>query len=241
MESFDTHRCGRSARAMALGAALLATAFAACSDDVQGPNGAGDDGEVTFYVGNPGQASAAFIPALAWSVSDALPPVEPEQIASLEIVVSVLEAHQSGSASGTAPWVNIPLDAPLIIDPLTIGAGQVEVMTSAVLPAGDYDNLRLIPETVTVQFLNSASSTPIIVGNHEFAPAPAVHEVTVPSGRIQIPTAHFTVDGGGGTVLILWDADETAASVNATGSGKILLRPVFVEASEEDEEDLPDG
>lgn len=240
MASFDTYRSGRPWRGNALGAALLALAFAACSDDVQGP-GTGGDGEVDFYVGNAAQASAAMAPALALSLSGALPPVEPEQIASLEIVVETMEAHLSGSASGTAPWVDIPLDAPLILDPATIAAGEVDLLTSAVLPPGDYDNLRLIPESVTVQFQTSASATPIIVGNQEYAPAPAVHDVTVPSGRIQIPTAHFTVGAGGGTVLILWDAGETAASINATGSGMILLRPVFVEGSDDDEEELPDS
>ncbi|MGH7541002.1 MAG: hypothetical protein ACRELC_08390, partial [Gemmatimonadota bacterium] len=90
-------------------------------------------------------------------------------------------------------------------------------------------------------FQTSSSTTPIIVGNHEYDPAPATHEVTVPSGRILIPTAHFTVDGGGGVVLIVWDVDATAATINATGSGKILLRPVFVEGDEEAEDQLGGG
>lgn len=235
----------RPRRASALGMAALALFFAACSDDtIGGPGGGSGSGEVTFYVGNAAGASPAIAPTVMKSLASSMPPVAPEQIASLEIVVSLMEAHHSmpgGSASSTAAWVGIPLDAPVIIDPTTIAAGEFEAITSASLPAGDYDNLRLIPESVTVQFHGSSSTTPIIVGNHEYAPAPATHDVTVPSGRIQIPTAHFTVDDAGGVVIILWDADETAASINATGSGKILLRPVFVEGSAADEEELPGG
>lgn len=235
---------GRVRRAGAFGAAIFALSFAACADDgIQGPGGGDGDGAVTFYVGNPGQASAALVPA-ALSVAGSLPPVEPEQIASLAIEVSLIEAHRTvpdGSASGTTPWVEIPLDPPVIIDPAVLAAGGFEVITTADLPAGDYDNLRLTPEAVTVQFQTSSSTTPIVVGNHSYDPAPATHDVTVPSGRIQIPTAHFTVDDGGGVVLIMWDVDETAASINATGSGMILLRPVFVEGDEEDEEELPGG
>lgn len=222
-----------------LGVAALTLSVGACSDDVQGPVGAAD-GDVVFYVGNSGQASAAIASSILASASRTLPPVDPDRIESLEIVVSLMEAHHSnpgGSASSTSAWVDIPLDAPLIIDPATIAAGEVEVMTSAPLPAGEYDNLRLTPESVTIQFTSSASSTPIMVGNHTYEPAPVTHDVTVPSGRIQIPTAHFVVDGGG-VVLILWDADATAASINATGSGKILLQPVFVEG---DGDGLPGG
>lgn len=233
---------GRARRLSAMGVALVGLSVAACSDaDVQGPVG---DGEVAFYVGSPAGGSASIASDIMRSVASSLPPVDADQIASLEIVVSMMEAHHSnpgGSASSTTAWVDIPLDAPLVIDPATLAAGEVEAMTSAVLPAGDYDNLRLIPESVLVQFQTSSSTTPIMVGNHAYDPAPTEHEVTVPSGSIQVPTAHFTVDAGGGVVLILWDADETAASINATGSGMILLRPVFVEGSASEEEELPGG
>ncbi|MGH7540475.1 MAG: hypothetical protein ACRELC_05710, partial [Gemmatimonadota bacterium] len=116
----------------ALGAAAVALSLVACSDDgIPGPDGDEDTGPVTFYLGNPVQGSAALMPAALASVAGSLPPVEPEQIASLEIVVSLIEAHRAGgdgSASSTARWVGIPLDPPVIIDPATIDAGEVQVM-----------------------------------------------------------------------------------------------------------------
>lgn len=136
------------------------------------------------------------------------------------------------------------LDPSVTINPPTLDAGQVAVMTTTTLPLGEYDNVRLIPESITVQFVTSSTTTPIVVGNQEFAPAPTTHEVELPGGLdtgILIPTAHFSVTEEGGVVLLLWDADATAASVNAAGSGLILLRPVFVEADEEVEEDFVGG
>lgn len=229
---------GHGRRAGALGAAAIALSLAACSDDgIQGPDGNGGDdtSPVTFYVGNPVQGASSLAASLRASLVGSLPPVDPEAIASLEIVVSLIEAHRAGpenSASGTPRWVDIPLDPPVVIDPATLEAGEFQVMATADIPEGDYDIVRLIPESVTVQFQTSSSTTPIVVGKHEYDPAPATHEVTVPSGRITIPTANFAVGAGGGLVLIVWDPEETAATVNATGSGKILLKPVFNEGSQ---------
>lgn len=237
-------------RARAAGTYLLALSLAgalalssvACSDGTTatGPDDGpgGDEGSVTFYVGNPGQASASIGPSARASVSGARPPVDPDQIHSLEIMVESIQAHMTTSATGTPPWITIDLDPPVMIDPATLELGQVAVMTSAEMPEGDYDIVRLIPESVTVQFQTSSSTTPIVVGQREYAPAPAEHPATVPSGRITIPTAHFTVDDGGGAVMIVWDAEETAATVNATGSGMILVLPVFNEATPGQEADL---
>lgn len=233
---------GDARRVGAIGAAALALSLAGCSDDeIAGPP---DTGPVTFYVGSSDAASASLVSAALASTAGARPPIDPEAIASLEITVGLIEAHHistPGSATTTPTWVGIPLDPPVVIDPATLAAGEVEAFASGQLPAGDYNNVRLIPESVTVQFLTSSSTTPLVVGNHEFAPAPATHPVTVPSGEIRIPTAHFTVDGNGDVVLIVWDVDETAADVNATGSGTILLRPVFVEGSEQAENQLGGG
>lgn len=229
----------------------VALAIGACSDGgtTTGPpgddsDGSGSDGEVTFYVGGAAQASASMSPRVRASVSGARPPVDPEQIASLEIVVSTIEAHRaggSGSATTTPAWVGIDLDPPVVIDPAVLGAGQFEAMAEGDLPPGDYDNVRLIPESITVQFQTSSSTTPIVVGNHEYAPAPATHDVELPSGSIKIPTAHFTVDDNGGILVIMWDADATAASINATGSGMILMRPTFVEGPSSVEAELEGG
>ena len=218
----------------------LAVPLAACSDGATGPDGdgSGDEAPVTFYVGNPGPASAASVSGARASVSGARPPVDASQIASLEIVVESIEAHQSGSATGTAPWVTVDLNPSVVIDPAVLDAGEVQAMTETELPVGDYDMVRLIPESITVQFQTSSSTTPLVIGNHEYEPAPTEHSVEIPGGLdkgILVPTAHFTVENDGGVLLIMWDADASAASINATGSGKILMRPVFNEADPGDE------
>ncbi|MFQ5948895.1 MAG: hypothetical protein ACE5KX_08550, partial [Acidimicrobiia bacterium] len=182
-----------------VGALAVALPLTACSDSLTTGPGGEEVGSVTFYVGNPGRTSAATLPAALASVAGAMPPVEPEQIASLEIVVSTIEAHwagSSGSASTTPRWVGIDLNPWLNIDPATLDAGQVEEIWEGDLPEGEYDNVRLIPESITVQFQTSSSTTPIVVGNHEYAPAPATHDVQLPGGfdkGIKIPTAHFSV------------------------------------------------
>lgn len=220
--------------------AVLALALPLGGCSPAGPEGPEGPGSVTFYVGSPGQASAAILPGARASVAGGRPPVEADQIASLQIEVGEIEAHRSGGGG----WVSVGLAASVTIDPPTLDAGEVAVMATTALPVGDYDNVRLIPESISVQFLTSSTTTPIVVGNHEFDPAPATHEVELPGGLdtgILIPTAHFSVSEDGGVVLLMWDADATAASVNATGSGMILLRPVFVEADEEVEGGLVGG
>lgn len=231
-----------TARSRGLGA-LCAVActlpFLACSDGgAVGPDGDADQqpGVTTFLVGNAGPTAAATVaPAARASVSGSTgqPPIRGDQIASLEIVVVQIDAHRSEGGG----WVEFAID-PVTIDPATLDAGEVEVMASEDVPEGDYDKIRLIPESITVQFQTSSTTTPIVVGNFEYDPAPAEHDVEIPGGMdkgILVPTAHFSVGPNGDQILILWDADASAATIVATGSGKLLMRPVFVEADEEEE------
>ncbi len=229
---------GSPGRLVLTGALALAVPLSGCSPP--GPAEPEGPGSVTFYVGDPGGASADVLTGPQASIAGGRPAVEADQISSLEIAVAHIEAHQSGGGG----WIGVDLDPSVTINPPTLDAGQVAVMTTTTLPLGEYDNVRLIPESITVQFVTSSTTTPIVVGNQEFAPAPTTHAVELPGGLdtgILIPTAHFSVTEEGGVVLLFWDADATAASVNATGSGLILLRPVFVEADEEVEEDLVGG
>ncbi len=63
------------------------------------------------------------------------------------------------------------------------------------------------------------------------------HDLTVPSGVVKIPTAHCEVGEEEGSVLVIvFQADASAAAITATGSGRLLMRPVLVEADEELEE-----
>lgn len=215
------------------GLLALSLPLGGCSDGATtgpGGNGGEAEGSVTFFVGNSGSASASIAPSAQASVSGARPPVDPSQILSFEILVEAIEAHRKGgSATTTPPWVSIPLNPSASIDPAALDAGEVEVMADADLPVGEYDMVRLIPESISVTFQTSSSTTPIVVGNHEFAPL-VPHAAEIPGGLdkgILVPTAHFSVEPGVNQVTIMWDADATAASFNATGSGKILVRPVF--------------
>lgn len=252
-----TRRLGtirRSGAARSLGtlaAIAFALPFLACSDGattglgLDGPDGDGSDsdpvadeqpGTTSFYVGNPADASAAVVPGALASVSGAggQPPIRGDQIFSLEIEVVRIEAHREAGGG----WIGFDIDPPVTIDPATLNEGEVEVMTSEDVPEGDYDKVRIIPESITVQFQTSSSTTPIVVGRHEFDPAPTEHDVQIPGGNdkgILIPTGRFSVGENGDDLVIVWDADESAATIIATGSGKLLMRPVFVEADEEEE------
>jgi len=124
-----------------------------------------------------------------------------------------------GSTSGTegpgqdGGWVSINVPA-VTIDLLTLQNGVKLPLGDAQVPAGNYDNLRLV-----------VSSASVVVGG-------VTSSLTIPSGSergIQVKYA-FAVGSGDHAVLVLdFQAD---ASIHQTGTGSYTMVPVLDVASE---------
>ncbi len=202
-------------------AALIALplTLAACSDSL-GP----DMGRARIFLGVDGGPSASIAAAI---VSASAAPVSFGQVASLELVVDRIEAHREDGG-----WESLDIE-PVTIDLAGIEAGTVEPLAAGGLPEGTYDNLRLFLQSATISFSEDVST-----GNHVFT-AGELYDLVIPSAQntgLKIPTAHFVVEaaaeGATESVVVLFDANGSTASIGTTGSGKVRMRPVLREADE---------
>lgn len=180
-----------------------------------------------------GISSESDVPPPSFSVNGLRPPVAPFQIHALSIAVDRVEAKPAEGPWSTV-WARGEGEDPLTFDLAALEAGELELVAAAELGAGAYENVRLSVSSAWISFEEAVE-----VGNVTYAPYTEIeeHDLTIPSGVIKIPTAHFEVgEEEGGVLVIVFQADASAAAIAATGSGRLLMRPVLVEGDEELEE-----
>lgn len=107
---------------------------------------------------------------------------------------------------------------PQTIDVLTLRNGGLEMLGEAELPAGTYEQLRLIVDDAKIGFGGGAE----------------VHDVTVPSGaqtglKINIEPALVVAAGQTSEVVLDFDAGR-AVIENPPGSGNYILKPTAIRA-----------
>lgn len=164
--------------------------------------------------------------------------VSPSQVDSLVIMVTGISFLGDSSDVATDPdaedccgyWIHLGLTDPVGIDlanlpdettnPLIIAAGDV--------PVGMYRMVRLLVGDAYVIF-----NEPINVGNAQSFAEDTPHAVTVPSGMqtgLKTNTDfEVTADGDGNPteVNLVFDPTSTYNNLHGTGSGKIMLSPIF--------------
>jgi hypothetical protein len=127
---------------------------------------------------------------------------------AVNVVVREVRVHASGDGED-AGWFTVRPAADTTIDLLSLTNGGFVTLGSDLVPAGTYDQLRLV--------LGSGST--IVVGGVE-------SPLTVPSGQqsgIKVKGT-FTVPAGG-SVEVGLDFD-AAHSIHQTGNGKWMMNPV---------------
>ncbi|MBM2832153.1 MAG: putative Ig protein [Dehalococcoidia bacterium] len=130
-----------------------------------------------------------------------------QEVTGVEVTVESVEIHKAGAGQEDEKgWLPMALSGPSTFDLLQI-RGIEQVLATANLTAGKYTQIRMNVTRVRVSF-------------REGQPVDA----TVPSGKLKF-VRPFDVVAGQATVLLFdFDADK---SVNVTGNGKAMFKPVI--------------
>ena len=208
-------------------AALAATV--GCSDST------GVDGtapvEVTMRMDGSALSAAVFDGALS---SGAMEGVSPSQVDSLFILVTSVaflpaesDDPDSTDATDEAEWVYLVPDTALRIDLMALPTADDSLFVTGELPVGDYRKIRLQVSESTVWFNETITQGPATLD-------PDVeHPVVIPSGSTSgIKTdLGFTVEDDGNqtpaAANLTFDPALTFTNLHVTGSGKVMLSPVF--------------
>lgn len=196
----------------------------------------GDETRVVLTRG--GSSSASLAPAFYAAVASALPPATLDKVESIDITLTQVQVLPQGGdeEAETGGWVTLDLTGPTAVNflalPTDAATGGLEVARGE-LPEGTYGNLRLLYSAATITF-----KEPVTVGQTTY-PAGEPLELTIPSGKIKVPAASFTVAAETGTTIkVVFDADTSVRNIVATGANKIIMTPVIgareVEEGDED-------
>ncbi len=121
-------------------------------------------------------------------------------------------------------WQSVTLPAPVTVDLLALpsDSDSAVVIAAGTLVEGDYEQLRFIVSASSIFF-----NTTLNVGNQVFDPD-TEYEVTVPSGSTSGLKTDLTLSLSDSTeVNLLFSPVATLNDVTATGSGKVILKPVL--------------
>lgn len=141
-------------------------------------------------------------------------------------VEALPRAFEPDSMNGGA-WQSVEVSGNGLINLMklpTLTQGAFVVAADSI-PASDYVNLRFFMEGLTIWF-----NKQIQVGQITFQPN-TPYTVTLPSGvQSGLKTrAQFTLPEGGAQVNILFDGGATLANLSITGTGAVVLAPVFTQ------------
>jgi len=137
-------------------------------------------------------------------VTDAPPEYD---IASIDVVFSIVEVHKTGDGQQEGGWVQIPIvNGQLDLIELD-NEDLEELLATLPITPGTYNQLRVVIDEISVT-LNGEGEPPFVF---------------VPSGELKF-NQHFVIMDDVTTVLLLdFDAKE---SMTVTGTGRIVFSPV---------------
>ncbi len=136
------------------------------------------------------------------------------------VTVEKVRVHSSASAeAGATGWTDITLTTPQRIDLLALSNGAMTMLGQAQLPAGTYQQLRLVLSANTAA--NPLANSVVLAGGGEQA-------VDTPSGLQSglKMNANLTVEPNQVADFAI-DFDACKSFVRAGNSGKVLLKPVL--------------
>lgn len=189
-------------RMAAAGAAICALLLAACG-------GGGGGG-----IGGTGATSSKG--TMRVSMTDA-PSCGYDQV---NVTIDKVRVHQSGDAAdSTAGWVDIPLASPQRVDLLTLTNGVLFPLGEAPLPAGKYQQMRLVLADNTQAFPLANSVKP--TGGTEVP-------LDTPSAQQSGLKLNMNVDVPADQVVdVVLDFDACKSVVKRGNTGKYNLKPVI--------------
>lgn len=136
------------------------------------------------------------------------------------VTVEKVRVHSSASAeAGEAGWTDITLATPQRIDLLALSNGAMTTLGQAQLPAGTYQQLRLVLSANTTA--NPLANSVVVTGGGE----QAVDTPSALQSGLKM-NANLTVESSKVADFAI-DFDACKSFVRAGNSGKVLLKPVL--------------
>jgi hypothetical protein len=135
---------------------------------------------------------------------------------SVWVTVANVRVHQSaGTGTTEAGWIDMPVTAAMPVDLLTLRNGILLPLCGGQLPAGQYQQIRLV-------LTPNAGGPPY---NNSVVTADGVdHPLEIPSDSIKIVHGIPVTDGSVTDVIIDFDG---ALSIKERGNGVYALQPVI--------------
>ncbi|MGH7475921.1 MAG: DUF4382 domain-containing protein [Longimicrobiales bacterium] len=208
----------------------LVLPVAACED------GIGLDGRGTARVTLAQSSMQSAMVTTDQIMSDAgMASVELELVESIKLQITgvdLLPAGEDDEAAGG--WVTLSVtgggsaEFDLLAVPDETQAG-IELARGEV-EAGSYSNLRIRFSDATITF-----NQPVTVGPASFD-ADTEYDLFIPSGAqtgIKTDIAFVVEEDATDTVLLIFDGAQSTASITATGSGSVIMAPVWRSSVEE--------
>jgi len=208
---------------------LVAAATASCSADVTHESVGAASGRLVLAFS---KSPAVAMPGAALAETSTAGNVSIDQIESIHVSVTAVEALYQEPDADEAEWVTRTLAQPVMLDLLALPVGPenaVRVLVEA-LGAGTYLNLRLHVSTATITL-----SEAVRIGGGPVArtwTAGVAHPIRIAGDeggqRLMIPTASFEVlDDAATEIDIIFDEGTSVRSVVATPHF-ILMAPVLI-------------
>lgn len=148
---------------------------------------------------------------------------------ALLVTFSEVSAHVSGSQiSGGGDWTALQFTggaSTRTCDLKKLTTAQ-DVLGTGTLAAGHYTQIRLMVSSAALYFDNASSGAACAAAMG--APAGRASAVTIPSGEVKLNREFDVVSGGGTTILVDFDGDQ---SVKQTGNGVFTMTPVMAVVS----------
>ena len=139
------------------------------------------------------------------------------------VTFSSVRAHRTDSDWTTVPFAGGAGSRTCDLKKLQ---GPNDVLGSGALPAGQYEQVRLVVQSAALFFDNASAGAPCAATIP--APAGATAPLEIPSGEVKLNRGFELKEGAAMNMLLDFDGDK---SIHQTGNGRYLMSPVIAVVS----------
>jgi len=139
------------------------------------------------------------------------------------VTFSSVRAHRTDSEWTTVPFAESAGSRTCDLKKLQ---GPSDLLGTGALPAGHYEQVRLVVERAALYFDN-ASAGPACAPSIP-TPAGGTAPLEIPSGEVKLNRGFDMKEGGSTNMLLDFDGDQ---SIHQTGNGRYMMRPVIAVVS----------
>jgi hypothetical protein len=139
------------------------------------------------------------------------------------VTFSSVRAHRSDSEWTTVPFAEVTTSRTCDLKKLQ---GPSDLLGTGPLPAGRYEQVRLVVQSAALYFDNPSAGPPCAASVP--TPAGASAPLEIPSGEVKLNRGFELKEGAAMNMLLDFDGDK---SIHQTGNGRYMMSPVIAVVS----------